>query len=504
MLRGVGGSLRPTNGDLLAGVSVAFVAIPQSLAYAELAGLPAEYGLYAMALPAIVSAAFVSSQYLQTGPVALTSLLTFGALSTLESPGAEGYIARAALLAVLVGLFQLLLGAVRLGRAAYLLSEPVVTGFTAGAALLIVASQLPKLVGVPEGEDGVLVGAVKALSEPGEWNWQAIAVAAGTAAVMLSSNRIHKLFPGVLVAVIAGVLLSRLGYSGQTVAHIQGGFFTVSLSFPFSSVPSLLVPAAAISLAGFAETASVARRFAAADRLPWNADREIISQGVANLMSGVSGAFPVGGSFSRSSLNRSAGASTPWAGAITGVLILAILPLTTLFEGLPMAVLGTVVIVVVIGLVDVRSLARLGRRSWPQAVVGAGTLTATVIMSPRVERGVLIGLGLAITVHLVRELNVTVDTEVQDDTLTVRPHGVLWFATVPQVERLMREELARHRYINNVVIDLGSVGRLDYSGAAGLQRVLTERVAPTVQVSVTDVPASASGAVLAELRDFVA
>ena len=125
---------RPSTGDLIAGVSVALVAIPQSLAYAELAGLPPQYGLYATALPSLLAAAFVSSRYLQTGPVALTALLTLGALSGVAEPGEANYIRSAALLALLVGVMRLFLGVVRMGRVAYLLSEPVVTGFTAGAA----------------------------------------------------------------------------------------------------------------------------------------------------------------------------------------------------------------------------------------------------------------------------------------------------------------------------------------------------------------------------------
>ncbi|MCP3937793.1 MAG: sodium-independent anion transporter, partial [Actinomycetia bacterium] len=139
---------RPSTGDVVAGVSVALVAIPQSLAYAQLAGMPAQYGLFASALPSLLAAAFVSSRYLQTGPVALTSLLTFGALSTLADPFSEKYIALAALLAILVGLFRVFLGLVRLGGVAYLLSEPVLTGFTAGAAILIISSQLPKVFDV--------------------------------------------------------------------------------------------------------------------------------------------------------------------------------------------------------------------------------------------------------------------------------------------------------------------------------------------------------------------
>ena len=159
---------RPSTGDLIAGVSVALVAIPQSLAYAELAGLPAHYGLYATALPSLLAAFFVSSRYLQTGPVALTALLTLGALSGVAEPGGASYIQSAALLALLVGIIRVLLGVARMGRVAYVLSEPVVTGFTAGAAVVIIASQLPKIFDVyPDGQ--VLAVAVRALGRPDEW-----------------------------------------------------------------------------------------------------------------------------------------------------------------------------------------------------------------------------------------------------------------------------------------------------------------------------------------------
>ena len=278
---------------------MALVAIPQSLAYAELAGLPPQYGLYATALPSLLAALFVSSRYLQTGPVALTALLTLGALSAVAEPGEPDYIRSAALLALLVGLMRLLLGLVRFGRVAYLLSEPVVTGFTAGAAVVIIASQLPKIFDV-ESEGEVLAAAMRALGRPEGWNWTAIAFAAGTVVLMVGGRHVHRLFPGVLVAVIAGVMVSGFGgYAGSKVGDLDGGFIPLSLDFGWSAAPSLLLPAAVIALVGFAEPAAIARTFAAADRLPWNANREMVSQGVANLASAVSGAFPVGGSFSR-------------------------------------------------------------------------------------------------------------------------------------------------------------------------------------------------------------
>ena len=491
---------RPSTGDLIAGVSVALVAIPQSLAYAELAGLPPQYGLYATALPSLLAAAFVSSRYLQTGPVALTALLTLGALSGVAEPGEANYIQSAALLALLVGVMRLFLGVVRMGRVAYLLSEPVVTGFTAGAAVVIIASQLPKIFDAdPEGE--MLAAAVRTLGQPGEWRWAAVAFAAATVALMIGGRYLHRLFPGVLVAVIAGVVVAgSSGYEGSKVGDLDGGFIPLSLDFPWSEAPSLLLPAAVIALVGFAEPASIARTFAAADRLPWNANREMVSQGVANLASAVSGAFPVGGSFSRSSLNRMAGATSAWSGAITGAFVLAVLPLAPLLEDLPTAVLGVIVIVVVVRLVDVKEMARLPQGSLPQALVGAGTTLATIAFAPRVERGVLVGIGLAIAVHLYRELQVTTPGERNHDTLIVRPKGVMWFATVPQVERLVREELASERNLTAVVVDLSGVGRIDYSGAVALRRILERISAAGVAVSVAGVPPSASGAVRTELE----
>ena len=495
---------RPSSGDLIAGLSVALVAIPQSLAYAELAGLPPKYGLYATALPALLAALFVSSRYLQTGPVALTALLTYGALTAQGSSGEADYIGRAALLALLVGGIRLLLGVARMGRIAYLLSEPVVTGFTAGAAVVIVASQLPKVFDVyPEGQ--MLAAAVSALSQPDQWRWSALAFAAATAVLMLAGRYVHRLFPGVLAAVILGVAVSGAsGYGGTTVGELEGGFVPLRLHFPWSDAPSLLLPAAVIALVGFAEPASIARTFAAADRQRWNPNREMVSQGVANLAAGVSGAFPVGGSFSRSSLNRMAGATSAWSGAITGAFVLLVLPLAPALRDLPSAVLGMIVIVVVVRLVDVKEMARLPRGSFPQAMVGAGTTLATVGFAPRVERGVLVGIGLAIAVHLYRELEFVAPGERYGDTLVVRPRGVMWFATVAHVERVVREELALHQDIASVTLDMSGVGRLDYSGAVALRRLLQRIGAGGVAISVKGVPPSASRAVLVELERYEA
>ena len=489
----------------MAGLSVALVAVPQSLAYAELAGLPPQYGLYASAVPSILAALFVSSKYLQTGPVALTSLLSFGALSAVAEPFSADYIRLAALLALLVGALRLAFGVLRLGRISYLLSDPVLTGFTTGAAILIVSSQLPKVFDAEQPGRGVLQGAAAALVAVGDWRPTALAFTIGAGAVILVGRRVHPLFPGVLVAVVGSALVSALvDYGGATIGELDGGVFPpFGVDFAWGEAPALLVPALAIALVGFAEPASIARTFAAAERLPWDSNKEMFGQGVANVAAAISGAFPVGGSFSRSSLNRMAGARSPWAGAITGGFVLLALPLAPLLAPLPTAVLGTVVILAVVNLIRVRPVVALVRQSAPQAIVALGTLGATLGFAPRVERGVLVGVGLAVAVHLYREVStVTVDSAPEGDTLRVRPRGVIWFATVPEVDHQVRSELAGHREIARVLVDLSGVGRLDYTGAAALARLAEELADTGVVVEITGVPPGAIRAVRIHLQQF--
>jgi len=394
---------RPVPADLLAGLSVAMVLVPQSMAYAELAGLPPHLGLFASALPPILAALFASSPYLQTGPVALTSLLTFGVLAAGSAEvGTADYVALAALLAMLVGITRLLLGVLRLGVVTYLMRDPVVTGFTSAAAILILASQVPKALGVSAPDGGVLWQASWSLGHVDNWEIASVGVAATTALLVLAGRRVvHRLFPGALLAVAGGVVVSRItDYGGPVVGEVSTGLPDLSLDLPWGSTGSMLVGGVLIALVGFAEPASIARVFADEDRQRWSADREFVSQGVANIAASVSGSFPVGGSFSRSSLNRLAGAQTRWSGLVTGAAVLTFLPFTDVLAPLPRATLGGVVIAAVVGLVRPVALVSMARRSPTDALVAWTTFVATLTMAPRVERGVLVGILLSLAVGL--------------------------------------------------------------------------------------------------------
>lgn len=477
--------------DIVAGVSVAMVAIPQSLAYAELAGMPPVAGLYASALPPVLSALFASSPYLQTGPVAITALLTFGALSAVATPGSPEYVGLGLALALVVGVVRVILGLLRGGWLAYLMSQPMLLGFVPAAALLIAASQLPKALDVtPPETRNEMMAAAWSLLHPGLWNPAALAITGMTAVVIFGGRRLHSLVPGVLIAAVLGIAISSLGlYDGRLVDSVPAGFLPFTLDdIPWDRLPELLLPGAVIALVGFTEAASISRRFAGKDSARWDANREFVSQGVANIAAAAVGGMPCGGSFSRSSVNRMSGARTRWSGAITGLTVLAFLPFASVLEPLPLAVLGAIVIVAVTGLLRLRPLLRLWKLSLPQALIAWTTFLATLLLAPRLDVAVLIGIGLSLAVFLWRSLQLEVDVTVRDTVLTLTPRGVLWFGTAQRLDAQLVDALAEHPEVVRLVIDLAGLGRIDTTGALVLRSVLDQARAARLDVELQSIP----------------
>ena len=461
-------------GDLAAGFSVALVLIPQSLAYAELAGLPAHVGLYVAALPPIAAAWFASSPFLQTGPTALSAILSFGILSAQFTVGSSSYLGAAALLALLVGVFRLLFGVLRLGSLAYFMSQPVLQGFTGAAGVLIFTSQLPNVLGVslPSGAaQGVFAQLWWTLRQLGTVNGTAVFLSLVTLGVVFVGRRLSPLFPGVLIAVLGGIgFVQAFGYGGPTLGAVPPGLPLPSLHLPWASLPSLLVGALVIAAVGFAEPAAIARTFAREGQLRWNPNRELVSQGVANLAAGLFGGFPVGGSFSRSSLNKLAGAKSRWSGLVTGLVTLAFLPFATVLSDLPKAVLGAVIITAVVNLIRIDELTRLWRVSRLQALTAYATFALTLLLAPRIDYAVLLGVGSAVALHLYRETQLGVRSYRRDDALVIELSGVLYFGSVYQLEA-KTSSLALTPEVTEVVIDAGQLGRVDLSGAIALDEL---------------------------------
>lgn len=488
---------------MIAGISVALILIPQALAYAGIAGVPPYIGLLAAGLPTIAAAPFASSRYLQTGPGAMTALLTFGALSVIATPFSGDYIALAALLAIVVGVIRVGIGLTRLGWIAHFMSKPVMVGFTIGATTLIAASQIPTLLGVERGDSGLVEEAWSAVIDPSTWHTGAILFGAGTAIVILVSRRLGPRFPGVLIAIVLATAISAsIGFGGEVIGNIPSGLPGLSLDLPWGNIASLLLPGLVIALVGFTEVAAIASVFAAEDRETWNPSREFVAQGAANVASGLAGGFPVGGSFARSSLNRLAGARTRWSGAVTGLTVLAFVPFAGLLKSLPTATLAAVVITAVARLIEPRQIVSIWTRSRLQAGVAAVTLGATLILSPRIDFAVLIGIALAIVVHLGRELRLDIDVRIEDQVLEIAPNGVIYFGSTPQLTNLLINRLAEHPDLDRLVVDMSGIGRIDFTGANALSNVITDAKAAGLTVEIVNTPPHARRIVNGVLSDL--
>lgn len=484
----------PRSGDLLAGLTVALVLVPQSIAYAALAGLPPVHGLYAAAVAPVLAGLVGSSPYLQSGPTAVTSLLVVGSLAPLGQLTTAEYVAHAGLLAVVVGVFRMALGLLRGGFVAYLMSQPVVAGFTFGAAVIIAASQVPAALGTSASAENPLAAAVEAVADPASWSLVAVLVAVGVVAVTLLARRVHPLVPGALVATVAALILVRVpGVDLPRVGDIPSGLPALTLDLPWTAVPSLLLPALVIALVGFAEPASIARQYASADRASWDPDRELIGQGLGNVAAGLFGGFAVGGSFSRSALNRLSGARTRWSGVVTGAVVLALLPFVSVLSGLPTAALAGLVIASVASLLNPRVVLRTWRYSRPQLVIALATVAVSLAAAPRVQWGVVAGVVLALALHLWRELRLDVDLWVEHDLLHVRPQGVLYFGSAPTLETRILAELADQPRLTRVEIHLQRLGRIDVTGALVLRAICRDLARAAVPVVLSGVQPQCRG-----------
>ena len=471
-------AIRPTVGDLVAGVSVALVLIPQSVAYAVLAGMPPERGVAVGIVAALAAAPLVSSPFLQSGPTAVSSLLVLGTLSGLAAPGSGDFVALAGLLALMVGGIRLAIGLSKAGELAFLLSAPVLAGFTSAAAVVIAASQLPVLTGVAPSADNVAVATAQVIGQIGDWRAEPLLLGAATITVVRVCRRLHPLVPGVLVAMVGGLAYSAANGATAVLGDLPSGAPMWSVAFPGARADELLLPAVIIAVIGFSEAAAIARTFAIKDAeesdgaLPaWDPDREFVSQGASNLAAGLFGGFPCGASFSRSALNRQAGATTAWSGLATGLIVLAAVPFVDLLADLPVAVLGGVIVAAVLGLADPKPVLALRGESRQQLIIAVTTAALTMALAPKVHWAILTGVVLSIGAHLRRERLILTERWEEGDTLHIRPTGVLWFGSAPRFEAQVAAMLDEREW-EGLAVHLQRLGRTDVSGAYALRRLV--------------------------------
>ena len=495
--------------DLLAAVIVTIMLVPQSLAYAMLAGLPPEAGIYASIAPILLYAVFGTSRSLAVGPVAVVSLLTASAVGEVAAQGTAGYAVAALTLAGLSGAFLILLGLLRLGFVANFLSHPVIAGFITASGILIAASQLKHLLGIDAHGHTLIEIAGSLLSHLSQTNWITLAIGAAATAFLFWVRRGLKpalrrlgLPPlaadvaakaGPVAAVVATTLLVwGLSLDGEGVAIVgavpQGlPPFTLP-SFAPDLIAQLAIPAVLISIIGFVESVSVAQTLAAKKRQRIDPDQELIGLGAANIGAAFTGGYPVTGGFARSVVNFDAGAKTPAAGAFTALgLAVAAVALTPLIFYLPTATLAATIVVAVLSLVDLSIL----RRTWGYSRADFAAVAATILLTLGlgVEAGVASGVILSILLHLWKTSRPHVaevgrvpgtehfrnvlrhEVETAPHLLTLRVDESLYFANARFLEDLVQARVTEGCGITDVVLMMSAVNEVDFSALESLEAI---------------------------------
>jgi SulP family sulfate permease len=475
--------------DAWAGLSVGLVLIPQAVAYATLAGMPPQTGLYAALLPALIGILWGSSALLAVGPVALTSLLSFGALSPLASPGSQTWIALAIWLAIYAGIFQLLLGAFQLGRIANLVSQPVMAGFINAAAIIIILSQIPALLGTPD----LLFWQTPLVHMTWPTLFGCVALL-----LLLGFKRFLPRAPGILLVSLIGIAASiAFDYAsrgGAVIGAIPSGLPSLLLPppIPLASHQELWPAALVLALISFTEAMSSCRMLARKTNARWDENQELIGQGLAKITSGFSGAFPVSGSISRSALNLYAGAVSAWANLFAALCVLfSLLFLTDYLFHLPRSVVAAMIIVPVIGLIDVAAIRRVFAVSRVDGGIAIATFMVTLFSMPRLHWGVFAGVGLTMAVYLYRltaprviEVSLHPDGTLRDrnrfglpplapDLLAVRLDAALNFLTAAALERFINEHCRTHPEVRRVLICSSAINGIDASGIDMLESLRT-------------------------------
>jgi SulP family sulfate permease len=488
--------------DLLAGITGAVIALPQGVAFATIAGMPPEYGLYTGMIPAIIAALFGSSWLLVSGPTTAASVVLFSSLSLHAAPGSPEYVQLALTLTMMVGMIQLVMGLARFGTLVNFISPSVVLGFTAGAALLIATSQLKHLFGVLLPHTHHFHETVHALAiRTGEINPYALAVGGITILAGIFCKRFCRRIPFMIASMLIGsfaALMLQWAFGAETTQIATVGALPSHLPplsaphFTLETFRTLAPAALAMTLFALTEAVSIARSLA--DRTGQNLDsnQEFIGQGLSNIVGSFFSGYVATGSFNRSGLNYQAGAKTPMAAIFAGgLLIILVIVVAPLAAYLPNAAMSGILLLVAWGLFDHRHIKKVFKTSFTESAIMVVTFVGTLVLA--LEFAILVGIMLSLVIYLNRTSHPQIVTRVPDPRLPGRPFvtdaslpecpqlkiiridGSLYFGAVPHV----REELQRIQMNNpgqkHLLIVARGMNFIDMAGAEFLVHLARER-----------------------------
>ena len=480
--------------EALAGVTVGLMLVPQGIAYASLAGMPLITGIYASMLPALIAVLFSASPRLSVGPTALTCLMVSASLTGLAAPGSARWIELAMWLALLSGVLQIALGYLRSGWLLSLVNAPVLMAFTQGAAVLIIGSQLPAMLGLAGGWASLLAQA----SPLPRLHLPTLAFGLGAYAALQLARRLPKTVPTVLLLVVLSSAISAgsgfEGRGGAVIGDLPQGLPALALpGWPgWELLSQLLLPTLLITLVSFLETASSARVDSRELGQRWDRERDLIGHGLGKIAAGFSGAFPTSTSFSRSALNRYAGARTGWSVIFSVAVVALALLFTPALHHVPMAVLAAIVVAAVQGLIAPLEFLRVWKVSRVEAGIAVVTFAVTVASAPRLYWGVLTGVVMALSHFLYMRLHPRIvevglhpDGSLRDRHLwnlpTLGPHtyalrmdAALDFATANDLERSITLHIARHPDTRRVVLIAHPINWIDATGVETFGTLLSQ------------------------------
>lgn len=487
--------------DLIAGLTGALIVLPQGVAFATIAGMPPEYGLYAAMVPAIIAALFGSSWHLVSGPTTAISIAVFAAMSPLATPGSVEFIRMVLTLTFLTGLFQLILGLARMGVLVNFISHTVVIGFTAGAAMLIAASQIKNFFGLniarglPFHE---VIGQL--IAQFGDINLYVMSVGAVTLIVGIAAKKYLPKLPYMIVAMLVGSLVAyviNLKYGVDLTKIRTVGALPAQLpplSFPDFSISTLqkvLFPALVVTMLSLTEAVSISRAIALKSEQRINGNQEFIGQGLSNLVGSFFSSYASCGSFNRSGVNYAAGAQTPLATVFASIfLLLVLLMVGPLASYLPTAAMAGILFLVAWGLIDFHHIAVIGKTSIAESVILWVTLIGTLI---DLEKGIFFGILLSLAIYLYRVSRPTIEAAVpakeegayhfinaQGQTecpqmRIVRVNGSIFFGAVDHVQQSLMNIDEVNPKLKTVLIVASGINFVDVAGAEMLAQEARRR-----------------------------
>ncbi len=490
-------SRRTIASDTIAGIVVALILIPQAIAYSQLAGLPPQQGLYAAFIAPVIAALFGSSRKLSTGPVAVVSLITASAFAALNITSTQTMVEYGIVLAVLVGIIQLVFGFFKLGIIVNFISHPVMLGFSSAAAIIIATSQLPKVFGITvknlDHHYQTMYQFLLAL--PSSFHLISFLFAVVSVVAIILLKKIHPLTPGVLIVLIVTTILSwSMGYQqlgGSVVGTIPSGLPRLSnFSINLTAVPTLFSTALIISLLGFMESYSIAKSLALKSGEKINVNQEFIGQGLANLAVACVQGYPVSGSFSRSAVNYQSGAQTGISSIVTGACVLiTLLFFTPLLYYLPQSVLSAVIITSVIGLISLSKIKSTYNIIRSDGIIAIITFLTTLFYAPHLDQGILIGITLSTAYYLytrtkphigiftVNDRNKIIEVHSSNSKqckylLLLSFDGSLFFANASYLENKLTEILAQNKDSRCIILDAQGINFIDSSGIETLEGII--------------------------------